>query len=127
MEGKKAMKKSVLLMILLGGVLIKTMFSTSMVWTQATPRTINITAHRFTYEPDEITLIKGEPVVLVLKSEDVSHGLGIHEVNVELKVPAHGTTQVQFTPDKTGDFIGHCLVFCGSGHGSMAFKLHVVE
>jgi cytochrome c oxidase subunit II len=121
------MKKKFMLMILLSGVLIETAFSTSMVWAQAAPRTINITAHRFTYDPDEITVKKGEPVVLVLKSQDVSHGLGIREVNVELKVPAHGTTQVQFTPDKTGDFIGHCLVFCGSGHGSMAFTLHVVE
>jgi cytochrome c oxidase subunit II len=121
------MKKKFMLMILLGGVLIETAFSTSTVWAQAAPRTIDITAHRFTYDPDEITLKKGEPVVLVLKSQDVPHGLRIRELNVEVKVGAHGTAQVQFTPDKTGDFVGQCFVFCGSGHGSMAFKLHVVE
>jgi cytochrome c oxidase subunit 2 len=126
-EGEKSMKKKFILMILLGGVLLGTAFSTSIFWAQAAPRTIDITAHRFTYDPDEITLKKGEPVVLVLKSEDVPHGLRIRELNVEVKVGAHGTAQVQFTPDKTGDFVGQCFVFCGSGHGSMAFKLHVVD
>jgi cytochrome c oxidase subunit II len=126
-DGEKTMKKKFTRMILLGVVLIETAFSASMVWAQDAPRTINISAHRFTYAPDEITLKKGEPVVLVLKSEDVPHGLRIRELNVEVKVGAHGTAQVQFTPDKTGDFVGQCFVFCGSGHGSMAFTLHVVD
>ena len=121
------MKKKIMLMILLGGVLMETAFSWSTAWEQAAPRTINITAHRFTYDPDEITLKKGEPVVLVVKSEDVPHGLRIKELNVDLKVSAHGTAQAQFTPDKTGDFVGQCSVFCGSGHGSMTFVVHVVE
>ncbi len=66
-------------------------------------------------------------MVLVLKSEDVPHGLRIRELNAEVKVTAHGTAQVQFTPDTTGDFVGHCYVFCGAGHGSMALTVHVVE
>jgi cytochrome c oxidase subunit 2 len=32
-----------------------------------------------------------------------------------------------FTADKTGDFVGHCSVFCGSGHGGMSLTLHVVN
>ena len=120
------MKKKLMLMILLGGLLMAS-FSVSTVGGQAAPKTINITAHRFTYDPDEITLKKGEPVVLVVKSEDVPHGLRIKELNVDLKIPAHGTAQAQFTPDKAGDFVGQCSVFCGSGHGSMKITLHVVE
>jgi cytochrome c oxidase subunit 2 len=93
----------------------------------AAPHRIEITAKRFAFEPGEITLKKGEPVVLVLKSADVAHGLRIRDLNVAVKVDAGGTAQVQFTPQKTGEFIGHCYVFCGSGHGSMTFKLHVVN
>jgi len=48
-------------------------------------------------------------------------------LNVDIKVGANGIKEVQFTPDKTGDFVGHCSVFCGSGHGSMTLTLHVVE
>jgi cytochrome c oxidase subunit 2 len=94
---------------------------------ETAPRRIEITASRFTFQPGEITLKKGQPVVLVLKSADVAHGLRFRELNVAVKVDAGGTTEVQFTPEKIGDFVGHCNVFCGGGHGSMAMKLHVVN
>ena len=38
------------------------------------PRRIEVVAKRFTYEPDVLTLKKGEPVVLVFHSIDVTHG-----------------------------------------------------
>jgi cytochrome c oxidase subunit 2 len=44
-----------------------------------------------------------------------------------VKVGKGATTEVQFTPEKTGNFVGHCSVFCGGGHGSMKLTLHVVE
>ncbi|UWZ82263.1 cupredoxin domain-containing protein [Occallatibacter riparius] len=90
-------------------------------------RRVEVTAKRYAFDPAVITLKKGEPVVLVLKSVDVQHGLRFRELNVEVKVPKGGTAQVQFTPDKTGDFVGHCFVFCGEGHGTMALTLHVVS
>jgi cytochrome c oxidase subunit II len=101
--------------------------SAASVQAQAAPRRIEIDARRFSYSPGEITLKKGEPVILVLKSDDVAHGLRIRELNINLKTKAGGTAEMQFTPDKTGDFVGHCSVFCGEGHGSMAIKLHVVS
>ena len=91
------------------------------------PKRIEVAAKRFSFEPAEITLKRGEPVVLVLKSEDVAHGIRFRELNVELNVRAGATGEAQFTPQKTGDFLGHCSVFCGMGHGSMTLKLHVVE
>lgn len=94
---------------------------------QDAPKRIEITAKKFSYTPGEITLKKGQPVVLVLKSEDVPHGLSFRDFNVNIKVGAGKTIEAHFTPDKTGDFTGHCSVFCGSGHGSMALKLHVVD
>ncbi len=94
---------------------------------QAAPRRIEVTAKRFEFEPGEITLKKGQPVVLVLKSADAAHGLRFRELNVDIKVGANGTKEVQFTPDKVGDFVGHCSVFCGSGHGTMTLTLHVVD
>ncbi len=91
------------------------------------PHRIEITARRFAFDPGEITVKRGEPVVLVLKSADVAHGLRFRDLDVDVKVGAGGTAEVSFTPQKTGDFIGHCSVFCGSGHGSMTVKLHVVD
>lgn len=95
--------------------------------TQSQPRRVEVTAKRFAFEPADVTLTKGQPVVLVLKSADVPHGLRFRELNVDVHAGKGGTAQVQFTPNKTGDFVGHCSVFCGSGHGSMKLTLHVVE
>ena len=94
---------------------------------QSAPRRIDVTASQFSFAPGEITLKKGQPVILVLKSQDVAHGLRVRELNLALKVSEHGTAQVQFTPQKTGNFTGHCYVFCGKGHGSMVLTFHVVD
>lgn len=91
------------------------------------PKRIEITAKRFSYEPGEITLKKGQPVVLVINSLDVTHGFRVRELNVDAKIPVGAPTEVKFTPQKTGDFVAHCSVFCGPNHGSMALKLHVVQ
>jgi cytochrome c oxidase subunit 2 len=91
----------------------------------AGPQRIEIVARRFGFVPASINLKTGVPVILVLKSSDVPHGLRFRELNVEVKAPKGGSGEVQFTPEKTGDFVGHCSVFCGAGHGSMALTLHV--
>lgn len=120
------MSKKFMLLILLVGVLATMAFVAPAAQAQGAPRQILITARRFSYDPGEITLKKGQPVVLVLKSADVAHGLKFRDFNINIKVKAGGTAEVQFTPGKTGDFVGHCSVFCGSGHGSMTLKMHVV-
>ena len=91
------------------------------------PRRIEVSAKRFTYTPSEITLKKDEPVVLVLTSEDVTHGLKFKELNLNTKIEKGKPAELAFTPDKVGDFVGHCSVFCGSGHGKMTLTLHVTE
>jgi cytochrome c oxidase subunit 2 len=121
------MQRKHMRLVLLAAVLVTTGFVSPMARAQAAPQRIEITAKRFAFDPGEITLKKGQPVVLVLKSSDVGHGIRIRELNVDVKVSKGGTAEAHFTPDKTGDFVGHCSVFCGSGHGSMVFKVHVVE
>jgi cytochrome c oxidase subunit 2 len=94
---------------------------------QDAPRRIEITAKRFKYEPSEITVKKGQPVVLVIKSLDTAHGLRFRDLGLNVSVRKNGSSELSFTPDKTGDFIGHCSVFCGAGHGGMMLTLHVVN
>jgi cytochrome c oxidase subunit 2 len=94
---------------------------------QDSPRRIDVLVKRFAYAPAEITLKKGEPVVLVLTTEDVAHGLKFKELNLNSKFEKGKPSELAFTPDKAGDFVGHCSVFCGSGHGSMTLTLHVTE
>jgi len=119
------MKKKISFLILFSTLLV-TSISFPSARAQGAPQRIEITAERFTFKPGEITVKVGQPVTLVLKSMDVGHGLRIREVGVDIKVKAGETGEATFTPTKTGDFVGHCSVFCGSGHGSMVFTLHVV-
>ncbi len=119
------MKKKALLFIVLVGVTGTTSFAPSS-RAQDAPQRIEITAQRFVFKPGEITVKVGQPVVLVLKSLDVGHGLRIQDLDINIKVKAGETSEVTFTPTKTGDFAGHCSVYCGSGHHSMSFLLHVV-
>jgi cytochrome c oxidase subunit 2 len=92
-----------------------------------TPRHIDVSVKKFAYMPAEVTVKKGEPIVLVLTSEDVAHGLKFKELNLNAKFDKNKPAELAFTPDKVGDFVGHCSVFCGSGHGSMTLTLHVTE
>jgi cytochrome c oxidase subunit 2 len=94
---------------------------------EAAPQRIEISAKRFSFTPNEITLKKDVPVVLVLTSTDVDHGLKFKELNVVVNAKKGQTNQVTFTPTKIGTFTGQCSVFCGSGHGSMKMTLHVTE
>lgn len=121
------MKKKRIVSALFVGIVAALAFSSPAAWSQPAQQRIEITARRFSYTPDDITVKKGQLVVLVLKSEDVAHGMRFRELNVNVKVKAHGTAEVQFTPEKAGDFVGHCSVFCGAHHGSMTIRLHVVD
>jgi cytochrome c oxidase subunit 2 len=130
-------QRKVIYMKLKSGLLIKTLIvgclgMSSLVLSGASsasdsPRRIEVSVKKFGYTPGEITLKKGEPVVLVLTTEDVAHGLKFKELNLNTKIEKGKPAELAFTPDKAGDFVGHCSVFCGSGHGSMALTLHVTE
>ena len=121
------MKLKFKLLVLCVGMITTGVFPTRIVRAQEAPRRIDITAKRFAYTPSEITLKKGQSVVLVIKSLDVAHGLRFRDFDLNAKVEKGGSVELKFTPDKTGDFAGHCSVFCGSGHGGMMLTLHVTD
>ena len=94
---------------------------------QSSPRRIEIHAKRFSFTPSEITLEKGETVTLALTSDDVPHSLRVDGLNINGAMTKGHVTEINVTPQETGDFKGRCGRFCGSGHGSMLFVVHVVE
>ena len=89
--------------------------------------TIEIHAHRFSFTPAEISLKKGETVKLHLISDDVAHSLVVPGLKINAPVVKSHPTDITVTPDSTGDFKGQCGKFCGSGHGSMLFTIHVKD
>lgn len=92
-----------------------------------TEREIHITAKKFEFTPDTITLKKGEPVVLVLSSKDRKHGFSLRGFGIRGDVNPGASARLQFTPNKTGKFTFSCDVFCGEGHEDMTGTVVVTE
>jgi cytochrome c oxidase subunit II len=91
------------------------------------PRVIKLTAKKFDFTPGEITVKKGEPVILELTSADRVHGFNLPDFKVTAKIEPGKVSRVEFTPDKTGQFTFSCNIFCGSGHEDMSGKLIVTD
>jgi cytochrome c oxidase subunit 2 len=91
------------------------------------PRTIEVTASKFAFAPNEITIKKGEDVQIVLHSEDAVHGLVIEELGVRAEVKKGAEADIKLNTTSAGTFEGKCAHFCGAGHGAMTFTVHVVE
>ena len=91
------------------------------------PKVIEITAKKFEFSPSEITLKKGEPVILRLTSSDRVHGFMSKPLKIDTDIPADKTADVPVTPDSAGNFTVICDHYCGTGHGNMKMKVTVVE
>ena len=89
-------------------------------------RVIQITAKRFEYEPKEITVKKGVPVVLEFTSLDRLHGFNCPDLKVRTDIVPGKINRVRVVPDKTGTFAFQCDIFCGDGHEDMTGTI-VVE
>ena len=90
-------------------------------------KVVKLTAKKFDFTPGEITVKKGQPVVLELTSTDRVHGFSLPEFKLTARIEPGKVSRVVFTPDKTGQFTFSCNIFCGSGHEDMAGKLIVTE
>ena len=87
---------------------------------------VEITAKRFAFSPDKITLKKGQTVKLRLHSEDVTHGFFLRPLKLDEEIPAGQTINVTVTPQTAGTFMTICDHFCGANHGNMNMTI-VVE
>jgi cytochrome c oxidase subunit II len=91
------------------------------------PKVIDIAAKKFEFTPSEITLKKGEPVILRLTSADRVHGFMSKPLKIDTDIPNDKGKDVAVTPDTAGDFTIICDHYCGTGHGGMKMKVTVVE
>jgi len=85
----------------------------------AEPRVIEMTAHRFSYEPNEITLKAGERVVVAIRSLDFVHGMNIPDLGMRLDLVPGRVTRLELQPKAPGTIDFVCDNFCGDGHEEM--------
>jgi cytochrome c oxidase subunit 2 len=92
---------------------------------QPKEKVIRVAAKKFEFTPAEIALVKGEPVVFELTSEDVTMGFYLPSYKTGTEIVPGKVTRFPFTPDREGTFEFICDVFCGEGHEDMGGKIVV--
>jgi cytochrome c oxidase subunit 2 len=92
----------------------------------AEPRTIEVIARRYTFEPATIEAVEGERLRLLVKSGDGLHGFEIKRFKVSKEIPRGAEPVIiEFTASEAGTFPILCSAFCGDGHGDMKGTLVV--
>ena len=89
--------------------------------------TINMKAHKYAFDPGDITVYQGQKITLNITALDAKHGFKLDAFNINVTVPKGETMTVTFVADKTGEFPFKCSVFCGPGHFGMKGVLKVVK
>ncbi len=81
---------------------------------------IAVTGGSFYFEPNEIRVKKGEKVVITFTNKEGTHNFVIDEFGVKTEIISAGaSTEITFTPDKTGTFEFYCSV---GNHRAMGMK-----
>ena len=92
---------------------------------ESTTQEFSITAKKWDFAPETITVNKGDLVKITITSTDVQHGFKINAYGINEKFDKGEIKVIEFTADKEGEFPFYCSVPCGSGHSSMGGKLIV--
>jgi cytochrome c oxidase subunit 2 len=88
---------------------------------------IKMTAKKYQFDPNTLTVKKGEKVRLVITALDRDHGFKLEAFEINQKLKKRDPATIEFTADKAGTFPFQCSEFCGLGHGKMKGKLVVEE
>jgi len=88
---------------------------------------IKVTAKKFDFTPNLISVRLNVPVVLELTTLDRTHGFAVPELKLEAEIKPGEVTRLRFIPDKIGTFAFHCNRFCGTGHEDMNGQIVVTK
>ena len=91
----------------------------------AAPRVIPVVARKFVFIPGEISVKRGESVVLEFTAPEVAMGFFCAELDLRALIIPGQVARVPWTPARAGRFDFICDVFCGDGHEGMQGHLLV--
>lgn len=102
---------------------------TSSAWVAAQPQeqVIRVSAKKFAFSPDTITLKLGVPVILEFTTQDVLMGFNVPDLALRADIIPGQITRLRIVPGKVGQFTFFCDIFCGTGHEEMTGMIRVVE
>lgn len=88
-------------------------------------REITLTARNYRFSPTRIEVAQDDLVKLTVQSEDVAYSVTIDEYRVSRRVPAGGSTTLEFRADRAGTFAFYSNLTNDSRHAQMRGELIV--
>jgi cytochrome c oxidase subunit 2 len=77
-------------------------------------------------EIDELHLPLGQPVRIVLSTEDVIHSFYVPAFRIKQDAVPGRYTSIRFTPTREGEYWLHCAEYCGTDHARMGGRVVVM-
>jgi len=88
-------------------------------------RDISVSARNYRWAPNRIEVAQDDLVKLTVQSEDVAYSFTINEYRVSRRVPAGGSTTLEFRADRPGTFAFYSNLTSDSRHAQMKGELIV--
>ena len=88
--------------------------------------TVEMTAKRFAFLPEQVEVAEGDEVTINVRSADGTHGIEIEKLKVKKAIPRGGeVVTLSFTAPAPGRYVIKCSEYCGRGHDDMKSVLVV--
>jgi cytochrome c oxidase subunit II len=113
--------------LLLCGLLIGLTAYSTHTRAEESGQVVRITASKFHFTPDHISLVQGTPVTLQLSSTDTTHGFLIRALKIDTDIKPGTVKEITVTPTTVGTFKAICDHYCGLGHSGMKLTVVVEE
>jgi cytochrome c oxidase subunit 2 len=82
--------------------------------------TVEMTARRFAFLPEQVEVVEGDEVTINVRSADGTHGIEIEKLKVKKAIPRGGeVVTLSFTAPAPGRYVIKCSEYCGRGHDDM--------
>jgi heme/copper-type cytochrome/quinol oxidase subunit 2 len=88
-------------------------------------REITLTARNYRFSPSRIEVAQDDLVKLTVQSEDNAYSVTIDEYRVSRRVPAGGSTTLEFRADRAGTFAFYSNMTNDTRHAQMRGELVV--
>ena len=111
---------------LAAGPLVRRVIAASRVQDQApTRREVTLTARNYSFSPNRVEVGQDDLLKLTIQSEDVAYGFTIDEYRLAKRVPAGGSTTIEFRADRAGTFNFYSNLSNDARHSQMRGQLVV--
>ncbi len=126
------MRRSLALLLVGTGIflaanpLIRRVLAASSAQDQApTRREFTLTARDYSFSPNRVEAAQDDLIKLTVQSADVAYGFAIDDYRLSRRVPAGGSTTIEFRADRPGTFPFYSNLSNDSRHSQMRGQLVV--